>query len=93
MDAIPKKDHYGLSIAAMILGIISLFAWFIPFCGLPISITGLVLGIIGRESSKKGMAIAGIVMSVIGLVLGIVNASIGAYMGAMGTHPLFNWNN
>lgn len=80
-----QKDHYGLAIASLVLGIISLGAWFLPICGLPVSITGLILGIVGRNSSKSGMATAGIVMTIIGLVLGIINAAIGAYMGIQGT--------
>jgi hypothetical protein len=79
-----KKDHYGLAITSLILGILSLVAWFFPLCGFPMSVTGLVLGIVGINSSKRGLAIAGIVMTVIGLVLTISNATIGAYLGYTG---------
>ena len=80
----------GKAVASLALGILGFFAWFIPLFGLPITITGLVLGIKGLKSSNRGMAIAGIVLNIIGLVLTIINASIGAYMGATGQHPLIN---
>ncbi len=80
----------GNAIASLILGIFGLLAWFIPLFGAPITIVGLVLGIRGLPSSNRGLAVAGIVLSIIGLVLTIINASIGAYLGATGQHPLIN---
>ena len=59
-------------------------AWCIPLFGLPVCITGLVLGIIGRKKGGKGMATAGIIMSAITLVLTLINAIAGAYLGATG---------
>ncbi|WP_139906165.1 hypothetical protein [Clostridium thermarum] len=72
----------------MILGIISLITWLIPLFGLPTSIIGLILGIIGRKSESKGKATAGIIMSSIALVLTIVNAALGAYLVASGKLPV-----
>ena len=80
----------GKAVASLALGILGLLAWFIPLFGLPITITGLVLGIKGLKSSSRGIAIAGVVLNIIGLVLTIINASIGAYLGATGQHPLIN---
>jgi hypothetical protein len=48
------------------------------------SICGLMLGIIGDKSSKRGKARAGIVMSLVGLVATIKNSAIGAYLGSTG---------
>jgi len=79
-----KKDNYGLAITSLALGIFSLLAWFLPICGFPISVIGLILGIIGMNSSKRGLAIAGIVMSSIGLLLTVANSAIGAYLGYTG---------
>ena len=78
----------GKAVASLVLGIISLLSWCLPFIGLPVAIVGLVLGIKDRQSPNRGMAIAGIVMSVIGLVLSLINAAIGAYLGVTGQHPL-----
>ena len=75
-----ESDRKGLSIASLIVGIVSLGAWLVPICGLPLSILGLILGILGRASSRRKMAIAGIVICSISLVLGIANGAIGAYV-------------
>ncbi|MDN5813663.1 MAG: DUF4190 domain-containing protein [Arthrobacter sp.] len=55
----------GMSIASMVLGIVSIFAGFT----FVVPIVGLVLGIIGlqREPAGKGMAIAGLILN--GLML------------------------
>ena len=76
-----------MAVASLVLGIISLIAWFIPPFGLPISIVGLVLGIKSVKSEKRGMAIAGIVMSAIGLIASVINGALGAYMAATGQIP------
>jgi hypothetical protein len=70
----------GLSIASMVLGILSIPAAFCYGCGIPLGIAALVMGLIARKQIKEsggnqpgdGMAIAGIVMGTIsGLFLGI----------------------
>jgi len=75
------KGGKGMAVASMVLGILGLAGWLLPIVGLPITMTGLGLGIPAR---RHGMGIAGIALSAIGLVLTVINASIGAYMGAMG---------
>ena len=77
----------GLAIASMVIGIVNLITCCLPILGFPVSITGLVLGILSRNSEKKKMAVAGIIMCAIGLVLTIVNAILGAVMGASGQIP------
>lgn len=75
----------GKSVASLVLGILSLVFWLIPLFGLPISIVGLVMGVLAlKQNVARGMAIAGVIMSSIGLVLVIINAAVGAYMGATG---------
>lgn len=78
------------SVVGFVFGLIGLVAWFIPLFGLPITITGLVLSIVGLKSVKRGLAITGIVLSSIGFLVSIVNASIGAYMGITGQHTFVN---
>lgn len=72
--------NYGginLSVASMMLGVIGIFAWSLPYLGFPINIIGLVVGILQLKHHRNGMAIAGIVMCTVGLSLTIVNISIG----------------
>lgn len=83
--AVPSNTKKSVKpTASLILGIISFLGWIIPLIGFPVSITGLVLGILGLKSQKKGIAIAGIILCSIGLLATIVNSILGAYMGATG---------
>jgi hypothetical protein len=74
----------GKAIASLCLGLFGLIAWFLPIIGLPVTITGLVLGIKSLNGPRNGMATTGIVLCIIGLVLSTANAAIGAYLGATG---------
>lgn len=67
-----QKDNSGFAIASLILGILGV----IPCCCANIvpAVLALIFGIIGLKSSKKGMAIAGIILSVIGLVFTVIIA-------------------
>ena len=73
----PKQEEAQGTTGALIWGIASLIAWIIPLIGLPVSITGLVIGI-------KRKFTLGIVLSIIGLILTIGCAIWGAYKGAKG---------
>jgi len=64
------------------LGINGLWAWLIPLAGFPVTILGLIMGVVGQKSSMKKLAMAGLILSIIGLVATIINSAIGAYMGA-----------
>lgn len=66
------KDKKGLSIAALVLGIIALILFCIPYISIVCGILALIFGILGLKSSKRGMSIAGIVTGVLGVVLCIV---------------------
>lgn len=61
----------GLSIAAMIFGILGILCCCIGF---PFAIIGLILAIIALAKKKagKGMAIAGLIMSIITLIVSIM---------------------
>lgn len=86
----PAPNTSKKATISLVLGITGLIAWFIPIFGLPVTITGLVYGIKGLDSTKKTQAIIGIVLCIIGLVLTIANAAIGAYLGVTGQHPTVN---
>ncbi|HEY9078083.1 MAG TPA: DUF4190 domain-containing protein [Anaerolineaceae bacterium] len=83
----PQRGN-GMGIASLVLGILGLCAWFIPLCGFPVSIVGLILGFLGINSTGKGMAIAGLILSGICLLLSLINAIAGAVLGLGGN---FNW--
>jgi MFS family permease len=72
------KDNKGKALASLILGAVSVVAWLIPLFGLPVTIVGLVMGILGRNSTRKSMAIIGIVLCSLFLIVTLINAIIGA---------------
>jgi len=52
----------GIAIAAMVVGIIAILLSFVPFAGLTLGATAIVLGIIGlKKAASKGMSIAGLI--------------------------------
>ena len=69
----PVPESKGMSIASLILGIVSIVCCCFFTSGLT-GLIGIILGAIGMKKapSAKGMAIAGIIMSAVGIVLFIV---------------------
>src|SRR5688572_14775110 len=81
-----------MAIGSLVLGIINLCAWFLPICGIPMSIAGVVLGYFGmKDPSQKTLAIIGIALSALGLLAGCINAAYGAYLGYTGQCFDFNF--
>lgn len=62
----------GLGIASLVLGILSLCASGVIWCGGILGLVGLILGILGINTKGKNMAIAGIILSAVGLVLTLI---------------------
>lgn len=81
-------NKQGVAGAALVLGILNLVSWCLPICGFPMSIAGIITGVIGLKSSSRGLAIAGIVLSSIGLILSVINAIAGIFLF---TQSGFNW--
>lgn len=63
------EEKKGLSVAAMILGIISLVFFCVWYLSIPCAIIAIVLGVLGRKKGGKGMATAGIVLGIIAIIL------------------------
>lgn len=81
--AMPAPFQYknGLGTAGFVLGLVGLVFAFIPLIGIiawPLTILGLIFGIIGTlrasrgQASNKGMAITAVVLSAIGLVICVI---------------------
>lgn len=75
-----NEEKKGLSIASLVLGIISVITWLIPLFGFPTALTGLILGCIGVRKGGKGIGIAGIVLCAIFLLLTIANGVLGCIL-------------
>ena len=77
-DHLPSK--LPLAASALVLGIIGLVAWYLPMAGLPITITGFMLGRSALLSTHRSLALKGMGLSLVGLLLSAVNAYVGALM-------------
>ncbi len=73
-DREPKKQK---SVASLVLGLCGIVAWIIPLFGLPVTITGLVLGIRKRYAP-------GIVLNAIFLLFSVVNSILGVILALQG---------
>lgn len=68
----PEQGGKGLSVAGMVLGIVSIVCC--GLIGIICGIVGLVLSIVALKNNRpgRGMAIAGLVCSAVGVVAGII---------------------
>ncbi len=75
---LPSQPKNGLGTAGFVLGLVGLIFAFIPLIGIiawPMTILGLIFGIVGTmrasrgQASNKGLAITAVVLSAIGLVI------------------------
>jgi hypothetical protein len=74
-----------LAITSLVLGVFNLCNFLTPpICGLPMSILGFTFGFSSMNSSKRGIAIAGLLLCIVGFFIGVGNAIYGAYLGATG---------
>jgi hypothetical protein len=66
-----ERYHRYMALASVSLGIISLCAALIPICGIICSLAGIGLGILGRRSESRKMAIIGIGLSILGFMIAV----------------------
>lgn len=66
------QESKGLSIASMVLGIVSLALFCVYYLSIPCAILALIFGFIGRKRGAKGMAITGIVLGIVALGLDLL---------------------
>lgn len=59
----------GLSIAALVLGIVSVVLWCIWFISIPCAILALIFGILGIRKHGKGLALAGLITGSLALAI------------------------
>jgi len=69
---LPVKPGRGLAIAAFIVGLGSILFCWLPFVGIPIGITGVVLGIVALACKQsKAFSILGIIAGALTIVISI----------------------
>lgn len=83
-----NKTTSGMSVTAMILGIVGLVFVWAPFIGFICSILGIIFGGVGISQTKKnpnlsgrGMAIAGLVCGILGIVIWVILAAVIGLLG------------
>ena len=76
--AAPAAPGKGMAIASMVLGLVAICFWCIPYLGLPCALVGVILGALAMKKinqaggAGKGMAITGLVLSIVVLAIMIV---------------------
>jgi hypothetical protein len=84
-----SEGHAGKAVASLALGCLGLIAWVLPILGLPVTMTGLVCGLVGLHSRKHRSAVAGVTLSIIGLTLTLANGALGAFLAVTSQLSLF----
>lgn len=86
MQPVPVAVHNptGKAVAALVCGVVSVIGCFVPLVGVGGGIAGIITGSMGRKSTAKGMATAGLVLSVVFLIASIVNWIAGIYLSLNG---------
>ena len=75
------EQKNSLAIASLVIGVLNLCAWLLPFCGLPLAVIGLVLGFMGLKSSQRRLALIGIALCSVSLLLALSYAALSVYWG------------
>lgn len=93
--AAPQKPVNGMSVASLILGILSLVLFCFPFLNVVLGILALVLGIAAQVKGGGGMAIAGIVLGSVSTVFGIlmIILMLSDTINYTINDPYYDWDN
>jgi hypothetical protein len=72
--AIIERPGNGLAVAALVLGLVAIALFCVPYVSFPCSILAIVFGVIGRKRAaggarNGGLAAAGLVLGIIAIVL------------------------
>ena len=71
------------AIIGLILGLVSIIAWYFPLIGFPVTVCGIIFSAIGMKSqTNKGKAIAGLTLSIIFLIITVINSILGAILAS-----------
>lgn len=72
-DAVPDKTS-GVSVAALVCGILGLLFFWVPGVNLGLCLAGVICGIVAmvKSAGGKGMAITGLVLSIIDCILTLI---------------------
>lgn len=79
-----KQESKGLSIAAMVLGIIAVVLFCYPVVSIPCAILAIIFGVVGMKKGGRGMGIAGLVLGIVALALyGLMVLGVLSFVSAL----------
>lgn len=73
----------GMSIAGLVMGIVSIVLMCCCGGGIIFGIAGLIMSIVGNKQTKTGVGTAGLVCSIVGIVLNIFSIIYWVLSGAL----------
>ena len=62
----------GLSIASLILGILSVLCCALPCLNFILAVVGLILAIVAKKKNAEGPSLVGLILSIVGIVLALL---------------------
>lgn len=65
-------EKKGMSIASLVLGIISLVLFCYIYVSIPCAILAIIFGVLGKKKGGAGMAKAGLVLGIIALAIAVL---------------------
>lgn len=71
------KDRAGMAIASLVLGILSPLAFLVPIISIILGILAIVFGVMSLKSSKRTLAIIGIIIGSAGILIAIILTIVG----------------
>ncbi len=63
------KESNSFGVAAMILGILSLLLFLMPYIGLPLAVLAIIFHSLQKKRTPNGMGTAGLILGIIGTVI------------------------
>jgi hypothetical protein len=72
INTIPQSQGNGLAVTALVLGIVGLVLYLVPFLPYPLAILAIIFGLIGmKKQVKKGFGLTGVITGIITIGLKI----------------------
>ncbi|MGI5850458.1 MAG: DUF4190 domain-containing protein [Christensenellales bacterium] len=68
----PAANSKGMSVASMVLGIVSIVFLWVLYIAIPCGVVAIILGAISSKRGKNGFATAGLITGIIGVALTII---------------------
>ena len=81
VDNLEENNKKGLSIASMVLGIVSILLGRNFLIAIACGVLAIIFGLKGKKTGGKGMAKAGFITGIIGVSLQLVLILIGTMLG------------